>query len=388
MHDVILDKILDKFSFLTEVFASKPALKNCFLFIFGICFSTTKTITGIADWFGDIDQSTLNRFLTQSKWDNKKLFKVYHNEIQKQSFGKIVKLLIDDSKIQKAGEMIEKVGWEFDHAKKLHILCFSVVFSVVKINGFELPVPFAAEACKKKKKGQKREKSKITIAMKMIADFVKVTEGAAKRIILFDCWYCAKKLIHAIPDDVYWVTRLKFNKSRLVWLNGCWLPIWKFCRGVNSWNFKRVEVHGHYFWVYAEKIVVKGLGEVTVVLSKKFRYSRLCVVFISNLDDAKEILENYEDRWEIEVFFRGIKQNFGIGDVQMRKYLGNRRYWSMVLLAYSSISFLQHLWRKTCKTAGETLAKLRKLLQNAAADYGMNLGRFTHLYVCEKIAKV
>ena len=108
-----------------------------------------------------------------------------------------------DSKIQKTGEKIQGAGWEFDHCKKLNILCFSIVFAVVMIEGFELPLPFAVEACKKRKKGQKRKKSKITIAMKMIAAFAKLAERAAKKIVLFDSWYCAAKLIKSIPADVY-----------------------------------------------------------------------------------------------------------------------------------------------------------------------------------------
>ena len=133
---------------------------------------------------------------------------------------------------------------------------------------------------------------------------------------------------------------------------------------------------------------MNGLGIVTLVMTKLHHYSKEYLVFISNLDDATEILEGYEERWDIEVFFRSVKQNLGIGDVQMRKYLGNRRYWSIVLLTYSLISFLQHRWRKTCKTAGDTLAKLRKLLQNAAANYGRSLGAFIHFVVCKKFAKL
>jgi hypothetical protein len=386
MHVEVLDNILEKFDFLTDVF-TRAQLKDCLLLIFGTCLSPTKTVNGMAGWLEGINQSTLNRFLTQYPWNAADLFDSYHKRIKENVVGKVVRLIIDDSKIAKTGENIERVGWEFDHCKKLSVLCFSIVFSIVKIDGFELPLPFAAEACRKKQ-GKKRKKSKITIAMRIISDFISIAEKAAKRIILFDSWYCAAKLIKSIPNGVYWVTRLKFKKSRLVRLDGCWLPIWKFCKGVNSWRFRGVKINGRSFWVYTEKLEVHGLGEVTVVISKLKRHSRKYLVFISNLDDAKEILEEYDGRWDIETFFRTAKQNLGIGDVQMRKYLGNRRYWSVVLLAYSSISFLQRLWRKSCRTAGEVLDTLRRLLQNAAADYGMSLGRFTHAYVCEKIAKL
>lgn len=389
MHVEVLDSILEKLDFLSDVFTSKGALKDCLLLIFGVCLSPTKTVAGMGGWFENVNQSTLNRFLTQYNWKITKLFNACHKEIKEKIIGKTVRLIIDDSKIQKTGDKIEKAGWEFDHVRKCNILCFSIVFAIVMIEGIELPLPFAAEACKKRKKGQKRKKSKITIAMKMIAEFVKVTEKAAKRIILFDSWYSAAKLINSMPKGIFWVTRLKFKNDRVVEFNGSWLNIWKFRRSVNSWNFRKIEVNGRYFWAYAEKLRIQGLdNEVTVVISKLSRHSKESIILISNLNEAKEILEEYDGRWKIETFFRTAKQNLGIGDVQMRKYLGNRRYWSMVLLAYSLISHLQQLWKKSCRTAGEVLDKLRKLLQNAAANYGMSLGRFTHAYVCENIAKL
>lgn len=388
MYVEALDKIFEEMSFLTNLF-KRAELKNCLLMVMSICFSPKKTIAGMAGWLESINQSTLNKFLTQSNWLTKKLFGKYHKKIQKNVKDKKVLLLIDDSKIEKTGEKIEKVGWEYDHTKKISILCFSIVFAVVKIAGLDLPLPFAAEVCKKKnRKKDKRKKSKITLAMKIIAAFVETTQEAAKRIILFDSWYCAKKLINSIPNNIYWITRLKFKKDRLVKVKDRWLNLWKFCRSVNSWDFKRTKVSDRYFWVHTIKIEVNGLGIVTLIMTKFKHYSRGYIVFISNLDNAAEILENYEERWDIEVFFRSVKQNLGIGDVQMRNYLGNRRYWSIVLLTYSLISFLQHRWRKTCKTAGDTLAKLRKLLQNAAANYGRSLGSFVHFYVCKNFAKL
>lgn len=387
MHDVIPKDIFAGLGFLTDVFTSKAALKDCLLLIFSICLSPNKTIAGMANWLEGVNQSTLNRFLTTYLWDDKDIFKACHKEIKEKIIGKTARLIIDDSKIEKTGEKIQRAGWEFDHCKKIHIFCFSIVFAVVMIEGFGLPIPFAVEACKKRKKSQKRQKSKITIAMKMISAFIRLTNGAAKRIILFDSWYCATKLIRLIPKNVSWVTRLKLKHSRLVWLNDCWLPIWKFFRRVNSWNFRKVNVNGCYFWVYSERLNIHGLGEVTVVLSKPSRHSRKFLFFISNLQDAKEILEEYDGRWKIETFFRTTKQTLGIGEVQMRKYIGNRRYWSIVLLAYTLISRLQQLW-KNCRTAGNVLNQFRRLLQNAAANYGMSLGRFTHAYVCEKIAKL
>ena len=160
MHDVIPKGFFDRLDFLRDMF-SKAEIENCFLLMFGILFSPKKTINSMAEWLENINQSTLNRFLTKSDCNLKKLFKNWHMKIKSKVKNKVVKLIIDDSKIEKTGEEIERIGKEFDHVKKQNILCFSIVFSIVKIAGIELPLPFSAEACKKKNKKDKRKKSKI-----------------------------------------------------------------------------------------------------------------------------------------------------------------------------------------------------------------------------------
>lgn len=383
-----LEVILDKFSAVTEVF-SKPQLENFLAFVFSIVLCPFSTINSYAEWLNHWkDQSTLNRFLTEAKWKVKQIFKNYHKIIKKEVKERIAKLIIDDSKIEKTGETIERVGKEFDHCKRRNILCFSVVFSIVKISGFDLPIPFALRQCRKSK-NKKRRLSKITIAMQMIKEFCKITRKAAKRIILFDSWYAAEQLIYSIPKGVFWVTRLKLGVIRLFRNdNGCWLPLWKFLRRVKSWDFHRVKINNQYFWVYKTKLEINKLGLVTVVFSKQSHYSRKVQIFISNLDDAQEILENYDERWDIEVFNRTVKQDLGIGSVQIRNYEGNRRYWTLVILSYSIVSFLQQQWKNFCKTIGETIKRLKKLLQKQAANFEISLARAIEIYVERKFAKV
>lgn len=383
-----LELVLDKFSTITKAF-SKPQMENFLAFVFSIVLCPFSTINSYAEWLNQWkDQSTLNRFLNKGKWKVKQIFKNYHNIIKKDVKEKIAKLIIDDSKIEKTGKEVEKAGKEFDHCKRRNILCFSIVFSIVKISGFDLPVPFAFRQCRKSK-NKKRKLSKITIAMQMIKEFCKITKKAAKRIILFDSWYASEDLVKAIPKGVFWVTRLKLGVIRLFRSdNGCWLPLWKFLRPVKSWDFKRVKISNQYFWVYTSKLEINKLGLVTLVFSKISRYSRRVQIFISNLDNTQEILENYNERWGIEVFNRSVKQDLGIGSVQIRKYEGNRRYWTLVLLSYSIISFLQHQWKNSCKTIGETIKKLKKQIQKKAVNFEMNLVRAIEIYVERKFAKV
>lgn len=385
---VIPNEIFDRIGILRDVF-TKFEFENMLFVLFGILFSERKTIKGMAEFFGEVNQSTLNRLLTVSKWHPKNILNTFNKNLAEQIKDKKLLLIIDDTKIEKTGKKIEKVGWETDHAKKRNILCYSIVFSLIKVEGVKLSFPFAIEACKKKRrKKDKRKKSKITIAMKMIANFIKISQSAAKRIIVFDSWYCAEKLIKTVPKDIGWITRLKLTDDRLFWRNGCWLHFWKYYESVNPWQFKKIKVNGRYLWIHLSKVTFNGLGETTTMICKFSRYAKDYAVFISNLEDATEILENYEERWDIEVFFRSIKQSLGIGEVQLRSYWGNRRYWTLVLIAYSLISALQIGWNAICSTAGKTISYLRSCLENAAVNYGKSFGKYLCFYFREKFAKV
>lgn len=50
---------------------------------------------------------------------------------------------------------------------------------------------------------------------------------------------------------------------------------------------------------------------------------------------TEEILALYVDRWEIEVFFRTVKNKLAFDKYQIRSALGIRRFWLMTSLAYN-----------------------------------------------------
>src|SRR4030067_132691 len=52
---------------------TRPQYKNFRDFVLGLIVSDNKTVQEIADCFGRVDQSSLNRFLTYSDWDSRKI---------------------------------------------------------------------------------------------------------------------------------------------------------------------------------------------------------------------------------------------------------------------------------------------------------------------------
>jgi hypothetical protein len=384
MHDVVLDTIFGKLGFITNTFPTKPKAENFLAFFFGIALCPNTTMKAFSEWLdGWKDQSSLNRFLTSGCWKVSELKEKYlgwlTGEVSKAK--QTIYFIIDDSKSKKTGEFIEKAVMDYDTNEGRQVLCHTLVSSLVKMASFELP--FELTLYDKTKKGKNNFKSKLDIAIEHAKAFLKIAGNDRRVIFLFDAWYCAIKFISRLPEGVFWVSRLKRN--RLVKIGDFWHSLKELQGCVKAWDFKRIMVNGSHFWACSLRIEVKGLGLVTLVLVKHNKHSRYVEFFVSNLDEtAGEILDHYSKRWSIEVFFRAMKQNLGLDGYQMRKYKGIRRYWAIVQLTYAILAVLRRHWKRTCRTIGEAITKLRK----HAKDYEKKLGEVIENYVRRKFAKL
>ncbi len=375
MSDVILDKIFGEFSFLTDVFNSRPKLENFIGSFVGISCSSASTITSFTSLFGNWkNQSSFNRFFTESKWDLELLTEKYQKSLIEKPPDYFI---VDDSKNKKTGEMMDKIYKDFDSSKRETVLCHTVVVSLLKTK--EICTPFELTLYDKNKKTN--FKSKLTITAEQIQKSKAIIDRST--IFLFDSWYCNPEVITAIPKENCWISRLKRNRTLKI--GKFWYKPPEIIGLVKSWEYSRVKIKDKYFWACSIRTEVKNLGIATVVIVKPKQYSKYAEFFISNFDlNAEEILNHYSERWAIEVFFRTAKQDLGLDGYQMRSYKANRRYWSLVILSYSILSSLQQLWRKTCKTIGQTIKRLKKYLQN----YGSSFSRVIETYVDRKFAKL
>lgn len=76
------------------------------------------------------------------------------------------------------------------------------------------------------------------------------------------------------------------------------------------------------YWVYAKRLCLRDIGDVTLVLSKKGRnvspnHTKLLV---TNLPDvtARQVVYIYQNRWSIELVNRDLKSDLGLGEHQVR----------------------------------------------------------------------
>jgi hypothetical protein len=77
------------------------------------------------------------------------------------------------------------------------------------------------------------------------------------------------------------------------------------------------------YWVYARRASLNGVGDVTIVLSKRRRNEgpKKIKIIVTNLEAAKvgEILSIYARRWGVEVTIKELKGAVHLGQMQVTK---------------------------------------------------------------------
>ena len=110
-------KVKSLLSFYKKMF-TRPQYKNFRDLVLGLIVSDNKTIQEIADCFGRVDQSSLNRFLTSSDWNPDKINDKRISQIKRQhKLGKGI-LICDPTHLQKFGKEMEYANYHYSGMTK------------------------------------------------------------------------------------------------------------------------------------------------------------------------------------------------------------------------------------------------------------------------------
>lgn len=113
----------------------------------------------------------------------------------------------------------------------------------------------------------------------------------------------------------------------------------------------------HSYRVTQEELDVSGLGNINVVFSFKHQKKRkqtFCVLLCCELSfSAEQIVEFYALRWQVEVFFRELKSELGLGDYSGSDFKSYERYIDFLLIAYIFLEFFRSEKIKSSKSKKE-----------------------------------
>lgn len=331
-----------------DLFACEPQRRHFGEYLAGLMIAERKSVSGINREFAETtDQSCLNRFLTAAEWDENALNERRLEWLQQASdtrYSAQGVIALDDVLIDHDGQLIQDVGWFWDHAEQRHKIAHDYLFAnYVCTSGKHYPLQF-----RRFKKRDQCEATGETFEDHTVL-FCQLVDEVCERNIpgdfTFDSYFShAENLnhIHSKRDASGrprgYVGDLKTNR-KLEW-KGRVLKADALAAEIPSEDRKelRREDKRQYYFTCTVHIPNVNHKVRIVILWKHKRDQEPCKVLVTNRVtwEVTRILSVYRERWTgTETFHRDGKQELGMGDCQLRDGQGQTRHMYLVMLAYS-----------------------------------------------------
>jgi len=293
-------------------------------------------------YFCNTHRSSINRFITNSPWDEEKVLTVLKTNVIKTIHDISIKsknpieLIIDDTILKKtkpsskAVNTIKGTQFHFSHTERKTVFGHQVVVCILRCGKHTLPFEMILY--------NKKTLNKIEIAMKVIKE---VSTLIKIDYLLTDSWYSCKKIIKlAIKKNIIYLGALRVN--RVIYPNkkkSKGLQISKFILSVKKKYFNLVTVNGNKYYTYRYTGKINGLTDVCIIITYPYgKYGdkdKLKAFITTNTRlMTTEILHLYTKRWPVEVFIRECKGKLGLNNYQIHCLKGIRRYYIILILTY------------------------------------------------------
>lgn len=338
-------------SFLKNCF-TKPQFNHAKNYVGGLIALNKKTIKNISvSSKEEKSQSSLNRFLTESSWNEDDVQDRYIKKLSHQTKGRIVSLVLDDSIAKKTGKHIEEAQYHKDHSSKGFVFGHQVVTALVMCHGLLLPL-FP-------KLYSKKTQSKIELAKQII-------EYASSRIkisqVIMDSWYVCNDIIGlCLRKSLTLIGNVKSNRVIQFGENG-WIKLSKYYKSISRKRkeFQTFIIDDKTYKVHSKIVKLKKAGEVKLIISRQWlddkkKWSRPFYIICTDIGKSDIcVLMEYTKRWSIETFHKDIKQCLGLEAYQMRLKKGITRHLILVTLAYAVLKLMM-FFKKVSWTIGECI---------------------------------
>lgn len=269
-------------------------------------------------------------------------------------------MIFDDTILAKTGKNIEKVSRVFDHVTRQYVLGFKLLlmgywdgasfipldFSIHRERGTNKEKPFGFKKKELKKqyktkrqrgsfsdeRAQEADISKIDSAIKMFRRAI--SQGFKVDYVLMDSWFTCEAFVDAVlsvkKHTAHLIGMYKIVKTKFLYNDGMYTH--KQIRNLTG-KPKRCRKLGFY---YTEALVSFKGKQLKLFFSKQGKNGKWKVFLCT---DTKlsfiKMIEIYQIRWTIEVFFKESKQLLGLGRCQSNSFDAQ--------IADTTITMVQHI---------------------------------------------
>ena len=318
-------------------------------------------------------------FLSHSGWDAPALVERAGSDLlaaMKPRLGEVLYLILDDTRIAKRGRKMGYVSKVWDHKRQKFVRGHVALVAAVCFRGVVLP--WRVELWKPRGCPGPRYRKLTDMAAAMVRAFE--APAGVKVRVLFDAFYLCPSVARACADRGFTFFSVASRNRCLTTGEGkrarrrtiaALMPGLIRHRGTDV-RMKRSRGKVARLRIASRDGRLSKIGPVRMVVSKRPRGPwKKCVAVVTSEAGlrARQVVAIYEMRWVIEVLFKELAQDLGLGDYQMLQKDGIVRHLHLcclahLMLAHQSLERLGAKARKPNKqvqlpTMGTRLADLR-----------------------------
>jgi predicted nucleic acid-binding Zn finger protein len=255
-------------------------------------------------------------------------------------------MVFDDTVLEKSGRFIEKASRVWDHVSQSYSLGFKLLlmglwdgtsfipldFSLHREHGKNKDKPFGLKKKEfKRQYHKKREKGSFSFERALEADMSKIdcaikmfkraiSQGFMIDYVLMDSWFTCDAIISTVlavkKQQVHLIGMYKIAKTKFEYLGKMYT--YSQLRNVLG-KPRRCRKLGFY---YTEAVVsFRGGYQVKLFFSKQGKNGKWKVLLCTNTRlSFISMIEIYQTRWTIEVYFKEAKQLLGLGKCQSNDF--------------------------------------------------------------------
>jgi hypothetical protein len=273
-------------------------------------------------------------------------------------------MVFDDTVIEKTGRFIEKASRVWNHVTQRYSLGFKLLlmgywdgtsfipldFSFHRERGKNKEKPFGLKKKElKKQHNKKRDKNSFSFERSLEADMSKIdcaikmfkraiSQGFMVDYVLMDSWFTCDAFINAVlsvkKQSVNLIGMYKIAKTKFEYLG----KMYTYSELRNSLGKpKRCRKLGFY---YTEAVVGFRSYQIKLFFSKHGKNGKWKVLICTNTKlSFIKMIEIYQTRWTIEVFFGETKQLLGLGKCQSNDFDAQIADTTMTMIQHILLTF-------------------------------------------------
>jgi hypothetical protein len=372
-----------------DIFDNEPARRHFAAYLTGLMVAERKTISGInRELAVTTDQSCLNRWLTESAWDVHALHDRRLEWLQrdpKTRYSQRGVIAIDNTLVDHSGKLIEDVGWFWDHANERYVIAHdSMISNYVCASGSPDPIDWRRFQKKDACTGDEF-KDHTTLCLELIDDAI--ARGIPGDFPFDSSLTHAKVLNHLHDQRRSYGGDLKLNRT--VVFDGQEQKRQEVACHIPFEAKKAIRVGKRRYGYFSKRMRMPTVDHpVRIVLFSRERGdTQASKALVTNrvFWEVIRMVLVYRHRWTgTETFHRDGKQQWGLGDCQVRTGEGQTRHVYLVSAAYSLLMHAMqqsrpHAWaRQTLRTIGEACRAVRGELLEHLVDWIVDKLRDDH----------